>query len=172
MVTNLKFMLLACTAMLAGCARFVSKPLSPATSASDFDSRRLSSPELRVALTSEGIALGPRWSLTQLTAAARQLNPDLAVLRARVQTAEGALQTAGERPNPVLSFKPGYNSSTPGIPPWMIEPGLDITIETSGKRDARRAEAAAKVRVARLDLEAAVWKVRGDVRRARSSTCG
>jgi outer membrane protein TolC len=66
----------------------------------------------------------------------------------------------------VLSFKPGYNSSTRGISPWIIEPGLDITIETGGKRDARMAEAAAKVRVARLELEAAAWKVRGDVRRA------
>ena len=150
---NMKFILLACAAMLAGCARFVSKPLSPAMAASDFDSRRLS-------------AKHARWSLSKFNAEAMEKNPELPVLRARVQTAEGALQTAGERPNPVLSFKPGYNSSTPGIPPWIIEPGLDITIETGGKRDARMAEAAAKVRVARLDLDAAAWKVRGDVRRA------
>ena len=166
MAASLKYVFLACAAMLAGCAKFASKPLSPATSASDFDARRLSSPELRAALEGEGIAITPRWSLAQLAAAARHLNPDLAVLRARVQAAEGALQTAGERPNPVLSFKPGYNSSSTGISPWILEPGLDITIETGGKRDARRAETAAKVRVARLDLEAAAWKVRGDVRRA------
>jgi outer membrane protein TolC len=166
MVTNLKFTLLACSPMLAGCAHFASKPLSPANAASDFDSRCLSSSALRAALKSEGITMGQRWSLPQLTAAARHLNPDLAVLRARVQTAEGSLQTADERPNPVLSFKPGYNSSTSGISPWIIEPGLDFTIETGGKRDARKAETAAKVRVARLDLEAAAWKVRGDVRRA------
>ena len=138
---------------LAGCARFTSQPLSPASTAADFDSRRLSTKHAR-------------WSLSRLTAEALEKNPDLAVLRARVQTAEGALLTAGERPNPVLSFKPGYNSSTRGVSPWIVEPGLDITIETGGKRDARRAEAAAKVRVARLDLEAASWKVRGDVRRA------
>ncbi len=139
--------------LITGCASFTSKPLSPASSAADFDARRLP-------------AKGTRWSLAKLTAEALEKNPDLAVLRARVQTAEGALQTAGERPNPVLSFKPGYNSSTRGLPPWIIEPGLDLTIETGGKRDARRAEAVAKVRVARLDLEAAAWKVRGDVRRA------
>src|SRR5262249_42285378 len=52
------------------------------------------------------------------------------------------------------------------ISPWIMEPGLDFTIETGGKRSARMAEAAAKVRVARLDLDAAAWKVRGDVRRA------
>ncbi len=139
--------------MFAGCASFTSKPISPANTAADFDSRRLS-------------GKNARWSLSKLTAEAMDKNPDLAVLRARVQTAEGALQTAGERPNPVLSFKPGYNSSTPGIPPWIIEPGLDFTIETGGKRDARMAEAVAKVRAARLELEAASWKVRGDVRRA------
>ena len=48
------------------------------------------------------------------------------MLRARVQTAEGGIETAGERPNPVLSFKPGYNSSSHGISPWIIEPGLDL----------------------------------------------
>ena len=138
---------------LAGCASFTRQPLSPARTSADFDARRLSPKHAR-------------WSLTKLTAEALEKNPDLAVLRARVQTAEGALQTAGERPNPVLSFKPGYNSSTRGLSPWIIEPGLDLTIETGGKRDARRAEAVAKVRVARLDLEAAIWKVRGDVRRA------
>jgi outer membrane protein, heavy metal efflux system len=144
-------------AALAGCAKFTAKPLSPASTARDFDSRRLSPRHAR-------------WSLSKLTAEAMEKNPDLAMLRARVQTAEGALRTAGERPNPVLSFKPGFNSTTynatRSITPWIIEPGLDITIETAGKRGARMAEAAAKVRSARLDFDAAAWKVRGDVRRA------
>ena len=153
MPLNLKFILLTCAVMLGGCARFTRQPLSPAGTAADFETRRLS-------------AKHGRWSLAKLTAEAMEKNPDLAVLRARVQTAEGALRTAGERPNPVLSFKPGYNSSTRGISPWIIEPGLDLTIETGGKRDARMAEAVAKVRGARLELEAASWKVRGDVRRA------
>ena len=142
---------------LAGCTSFVAKPILPANAARDFDSRRLSSRHAR-------------WSLSKLTAEALKMNPDLAVLRARVQSAEGALQTAGERPNPVLSFKPGFNSTTYNatrlITPWIIEPGLDFTIETGGKRGARKAEAAARIRSARLELDAAAWKVRGDVRRA------
>ncbi len=145
--------LIVCAVALTGCASFTSKPLSPASTAANFNSRHLS-------------ARHARWSLSQLSAAGLEMNPDLAVLRARVKTAEAALHSAGERPNPVLSFKPGYNSSTRGISPWIIEPGLDITIETGGKRDARRAEAAAKIRVARLDMETAAWKVRSDVRRA------
>lgn len=131
-----------------------------------FDARSLNSAELRAALQREGVSTKSRWSLTQLAAAAAVLNPDLAVLRAKVRTAEAALQTAGEIPNPVFSFKPGYNSSSSGISPWIIEPGLDITIETGGKRDARQAIAAAKVRTARLDYLAASWKSRGEVRRA------
>ncbi len=158
--------LTTCALASAGCARFVSRPISPAATAADFDSRRLNSPALRAALKSEGVSVRSSWSLTALAAAARQLNPELAVLRARVQTAEAAVQTAGERPNPVVSFKPGYNTSTRGISPWILEPGLDFTIETGGKRDARMAEAVAKVRGARLELAAASWKVRGDVRRA------
>jgi outer membrane protein, heavy metal efflux system len=153
-------------ATLSGCSSFTSKPLGPEEAASAFESRRLNSRELLAALKSEGVVVRGAWSLTQLAAASRHLNPALAILRARVQTAEGALQTAGERPNPVVSFKPGYNTSTRGLSPWIIEPGLDFTIETGGKRDARRAEAIARVRAARLELETTAWNVRGEVRRA------
>ena len=134
-----------------GCARYSSKPISPAATATSFDSRRLSS---------------KHGALTKLVAEAMEKNPELAVLRARLQTVQAGVETAGERPNPVLSFKPGYNSSTSGISTWIIEPGLDVTIETGGKREARQAEAIAKVRAARLEIDVAAWKVRGDVRRA------
>jgi outer membrane protein, heavy metal efflux system len=157
---------LVCAVTLQGCISLSSRPLEPEITAAALESRRLDSAEVRAALKREGIGVGRAWSLTHLAAASRHLNPELAVLRARVQTAEGGLETAGERPNPVLSFKPGYNSSSHGISPWIIEPGLDFTIETGGKREARRAEAMARVRVARLDLEAASWKVRAEVRRA------
>ena len=152
--------------LLSGCMPFSSKPISPAASGAGFDARSLNSPGLRSVLQQHGISPEPRWSLTQLAAAANVLNPELAVLRAKVRTAEAALQTAGESPNPVFSLKPGYNNSAAGISPWIIEPGLDITIETGGKRDARRAAAAARVRTARLEYLAASWKTRGDVRRA------
>ena len=152
--------------MLAGCVRFSSQPISPESSGAGFDARSLDSSELRSVLKKHGIPLEARWSLTQLAAAASVLNPDLAVLRAKVNIAEAALQTSGESPNPVFSLKPGYNSSSTGMSPWIIEPGLDITIETGGKRDARRAAAAARVRTARLEYLAASWKSRGEVRRA------
>ena len=153
MVSKLNFLLLGCCAVLGGCTSFVSKPVSAEVAASDFDSRRLS-------------AKRQHWSLSNLVAEAMEKNPELAVFRARVETAAAAGQTAGERPNPAFSFKPGYNTSTPSIAQWIIEPGLDFTIETGGKRGARMAEATAKLRVAQLNLEAAAWKVRGDVRRA------
>jgi outer membrane protein, heavy metal efflux system len=158
--------LAAATVWLTGCVHFASKPISPEAGAAGFDARSLSSPEVKSALRAEGLPLKFRESLTQLTAVAGVLNPDLAVLRAKVRTAEAALQTAGERPNPVFSLKPGLNSSTRGISPWIVEPGLDFTIETGGKRDARQAVAVNKVRTARLEYLAAAWKVRGEVRRA------
>ena len=159
-------LLFAGTFILTGCVSFLSQPISPAAGAAGFDARSLNSPELRSALQHQGVSVKPRWSLTQLAAAAAVLNPDLAVLRAKVSTAEAALQTAGESPNPVFSLKPGYNSSSSGVSPWIIEPGLDITIETGGKRDARQASAAARVRTARLEYLAGSWKTRGDVRRS------
>jgi outer membrane protein TolC len=122
---------------------------------------------LRAALQKEGVPLRSQWSLSQLAAAARHLNPDLAVLRAKAQTACAAFQTAGERPNPVLSLKPGYNSTkAKGVSPWILEPALDFTIETGGKRGARMAAAAAKTRMALLEAAAGEWKVRSDIRRA------
>lgn len=148
-----RLILVLSIATLSGCARYTAKPISLSVAAGDFDSRRLPGGH-------------GRWSLSQLAAVSREMNPDLAVLRARAKTAEAAMITANERPNPVLSFKPGYNSSSHGISPWIIEPGLDFTIETGGKRDARKAEAAARLRTARLELQAAEWKNRGEVRRA------
>jgi cobalt-zinc-cadmium efflux system outer membrane protein len=145
--------LVAAVLLLAGCTPFVRKPIEPAATARDFDSRRLS----------RGIR---KWTLPRLVAEALQKNPDLAVLRAKVQSAEAALRTAGERPNPVLGIRPGFNSTTRGISPWILEPTLDWTIEMAGKRGARMAEARAKVRVARLDLAAAEWRVRSEIRRA------
>lgn len=160
------FQIFLSSALLSGCARFSSQPIVPEQSAAGLDARSLNSAELRAALQKEGSTSKSRWGLTQLAAAASVLNPDLAVLRAKVRTSEAALQTAGESPNPVFSIKPGYNTSSSGISPWIIEPGLDITIETGGKRDARQAAAAARVRTARLDYLGATWKSRGEVRRA------
>ncbi len=57
MVTYQKLILLACITILTSCARFTSEPLSPAKTAADFDSRRLSAKQAR-------------WSLTKLVAEA------------------------------------------------------------------------------------------------------
>ncbi len=154
--------------MLPGCAGYVPRPVSAEASAAGFDSRRLTDPGLREALAREGM-VAPRsgWSLSHLTAAAHYLNQDLALLRAKARTAEAAIRTAGERPNPSFSFKPGYNSTrTAGVSPWILEPGLDFTIETNGKRASRMAESIARARVAWLEMETGGWKVRGDIRRA------
>lgn len=166
MMLHRTFQIFISSVILSGCAQFSSRPLAPEQTGAGFDARSLNSPELRAALQQEGVSIKSRWSLTQLAAAAGVLNPDLAVLRAKVRTADAALQTARESPNPVFSIKPAYNSSSSGISPWIIEPGLDITIETGGKRDARQAAAAAKVRTVRLDYLAASWKLRSEVRRA------
>ncbi len=73
---------------------------------------------------------------------------------------------AGERPNPVLNWSPVYNSTTSGISPWILGFGLDIPIETAGKRHWRKEEAARKIAAARLRLADISWQVRARVRRA------
>jgi outer membrane protein, heavy metal efflux system len=148
------------------CTRYSPRPLSATTSAESFDARRLDSPEMLARLDAAGIPLMGVWNLAQLTEAACWLNPELIVLRARVETVASAMVTAGERPNPVLWLRPAYNSSLRGASPWIIEPWVDITIETGGKREVRIAEATARLRTVVLEREAAVWRIRGEIRRA------
>jgi hypothetical protein len=57
--------------------------------------------------------------------------------------------TAGERPNPNVSYAPGYNASTPvsQITPWILTLDLDFTLTTPGKRGCTRATLKAVPRV-------------------------
>lgn len=149
---NLTLPLLAAAVLLPGCITFAPQPLNPAASAAAFDARKF--------------PLGmKRWTIDRLMDVARTMNPDIAMLRTKAASAEAERTLAGESPNPVLSFKPGINSSARGVTPWIIEPGLDIPIETDGKRDCRIAAAGARLRTARLEVERAEWKGRAEVRR-------
>src|SRR5205814_951404 len=49
---------------------------------------------------------GKTWTLQSLTADALKHHPDIAVARAKYDTAAAAVRTAGERPNPTLALSP------------------------------------------------------------------
>ncbi len=151
------------------CVRFHPQPLSPTGTAQAFSGRTLEDEGLRRFVeTAEGqtrAAWPPTtWGLSDLTLAALYYSPDLDVARATWAVARAAVRTAGERPNPALSLIPGFNATTRTPTGWIPLGGLEIPLETAGKRDHRRAQAAQLAEAARLNTTLAAWQLRCRVR--------
>lgn len=153
----------------SSCVSFQAKPLNAARSAAELQGRTLHDAELRKFIAHHSTRVGAQgagWGLGKLTLAALWLNPSVVVARAEVAAAEAGQVTAGERPNPTMSVAPGYNSTSSGISPWILTFGLDVPIETAGKRRWRGEEALRKAEAARMRLAATAWEARGGVRKA------
>ena len=163
-------------ALLAGCANYTAQPISPATTAAALESRTLDNPRLQgfllTSLSPEiGIAPKPDWRLTTLTLTALYYHPDIEIARSRLATSRAAVITAGQRPNPTLSFTAVFGSAIssafpPGTVPLTVGPVVNFLIETFGKRQSRTAQAQNLAEAAREDLATAAWTVRGRVRTA------
>ncbi len=152
---------------LPGCAtrRYHPTPIVPAETASGFQMRSLADLALQSYEEKNlGRAVAPwppkTWDLGMLSLAALYFNPTLASARARVAEAEGAIVTAGARPNPSLSVAPGIPS------PYLFNLDLAVPIETGGKRGHRVQVARSLDQAARFDLADSAWKVRSTVRNA------
>lgn len=105
------------------------------------------------------------WDLTALTFAAFYFSPDLDLARAKVATSQAAIQTAGQRPNPSLQFPFEYTSNAKaGESAYTFGLGLDIPIETAGKRGYRIAQATQLSDAARLNIGNVAWQVRSRLR--------
>jgi outer membrane protein TolC len=151
-------------ALSTGCVQFKSKTLSAEASSMSFAGRTLSDAGLRAFLAEQ--RAGGAWTVDKLALAAAYFHGDVRVAKAQADEAEAAITTAAQRPNPVLSFAPGYNSTSKGISPWIITPSVDVPIETAGKRGKRIVQAQAESEAARLMIAAVAWDVRAKVRAA------
>jgi cobalt-zinc-cadmium efflux system outer membrane protein len=158
--------------LVAGCAHYVPKPLTPAQTAGRLEARTLASAGLRefVVTNAPGLAREwplKSWDLPALTLAALYYQPDMEVARAKLAAAEAAILTAGARPNPTFTFSPAY--SEPPLEffsPWTLGFSLDVPIETAGKRGYRIAQARHLANSARLNVASTAWHVRSQVRRS------
>ena len=153
--------------LAAGCATFLSQPISPEKTAATFDTRSLTDDNLRAFLEMNHITGDwPRqsWDLNALTLAAFYYQPALAEVRAQWAAVEAAQITAGQRPNPTVGFTPTKDTTT--TPPWILGVTWDIPIETAGKRGKRIAEANNLSEAAKWDFVSAAWQVRSHVRAA------
>ena len=167
--------MLACVAMVLGCARYEPAPIMPAQSAAAFEARSLGDARLRKFIAA---ALGPTvagnstWDLGRLTLAALYYHPDLDLARAKLATARAGAVTASQRPNPTLDVAAVFGTSAAaaaipaGAAPITAGALINFVIEGFDKREYRTAKARHLVEAAREDLATAAWVVRGRVRAA------
>jgi cobalt-zinc-cadmium efflux system outer membrane protein len=170
MLSLSRFLIIAALVLLAGCAAYHPRPISPEEAAAAFDARSLTNEGLRAFLETNHVAApspGDAWNLKALTLIAFYYQPALAEARAQLLAVQAAQITAGQRPNPSLSVTPGYDSGIPDNPsPWLVPASVDWPIETAGKRGYRMAQARYLAEAARWNLVGTVWQVRSRVRAA------
>lgn len=152
---------------LASCATYRARPLHPEASARSLTERNLHDPRLlRFLAIEEHSAGSPRWNLETLTLVATYERPDMPVATARLAEAKAGELTAAELPNPTLSFRPAYNTTTTVPSPWKVGPIISFLIRSFGVRPALIARARARAAAAREAIAITAWQLRGKVRAA------
>jgi len=164
---RIRVLILFGTTMLAGCAatRYHAAPIVPAETASRLESRSLGDPSLQEFLKDNlghqpGAWPVKNWNLESLTLAAFYFSPAMDIARAQMKVAQAAVITAGARPNPILSLKPGVPS------PYLFGLSFAVPIQTAGKRGYQVLEAKNLGEAAQFNLASSAWKVRSAVRTA------
>ncbi|HUS35431.1 MAG TPA: TolC family protein [Verrucomicrobiae bacterium] len=161
------FALLATILLPVGCARYQAKPLSLATAATAFDRRSLTNSDVQAfvsARLTNQLTPITNWNLDALTLAAAFYHPSLQLARAQADTAAAGKLTAAARPNPTVSFSPGYNfSAVSPANPWIPGATLEIPIETAGKRGKRILEAQQLALAAQFTVTSTAWQIRSNI---------
>jgi cobalt-zinc-cadmium efflux system outer membrane protein len=151
---------------LTACAplqKYHPEPIVPAATALRLERRSLSDPGLRRFMEqNRKLTAWPlrTWNLNDLALAAYYFNPQMQVARKEAEAAEAGIITAGERPNPMVTLRPGIPS------PYLLSLRFDVPIQTAGRRSYKIKQAAALTQAARFNLAAIAWKVRSGVRAA------
>jgi cobalt-zinc-cadmium efflux system outer membrane protein len=167
----------SCVAMLGllfvqACQHVPPAPIDPADNARKLEERSLDDAAVAAALQRYGQRRPEtdEWSLDQLTVAAWALRPEIAVAKARLEAARATTRVEAQRPNPTAAGTvEGVTNKTPGVSPWVIGAGLNLTFETAGKRDIRRQRALVQERTLQWQLGEALWAARSAVRNALSA---
>ena len=163
--------LLIILASLSGCAMqsYHARPLDPAKLAASYETRTLDSAALHQFIqTSLGQDVTPwppkSWSGRMLTLAAFYYSPDLDAARAKWGTAKAGMVSAAQRPNPTLQLPFQHTTGSSRSSPWTYGLGLDIPLETAGKRGYRMARAQQLSDAARFAIGSVAWQVRSRLR--------
>lgn len=149
----------------SACVSYQEQALLPQDSAGGFASRTLHDKKLQNFLVSQHAPRGT-WSPDRLALAATFFHGSIAVAKAAEDEIAAGVETAGQKPNPILTYSSGYNSTSSGISPWLVIPALNMTLETADKRGIRVSQARAQTEAARLRVAAIAWTIRQAVRTA------
>lgn len=104
------------------------------------------------------------WGIRELTLSALFFHPELNVARTQWRAAVSGEITAAQRPLPGISGGTEHHSDTAnGQSPWTYSLGIDLPIETAGKREARIDRAVRLSEAARIDIAQSAWQVRSRV---------
>lgn len=150
--------------ILGGCSSAGPIPKAPILMTSeDFMAQRLDNPEvLNFINHAQGHTPSAEWNFQSLYWAALYYNPSLKEAKAMVSAAKGAQMTAGQSPNPTFNVSPSFdNSTTPSA--WLLGVGLNIPIETNGKREFRENAAQHQTDSARYQLVSKAWDIRSQL---------
>lgn len=150
------------------CATYRPEPIAPAQTAVALDARTLQDPRLLafIETAQPGRSQSPSWNLDKLTLASLYFHPDLDIAYAKLVTAEAAIRTARQLPNPSLGLSPQFNLTNANPSAWTVGTAINLLLELFGKRAARTDQAKALAEAARFDIGTATWQVRGRVRTA------
>lgn len=169
--TRAPLVLLAGAFLLAACVHHSPAPLSAADGVNELRSRSLDDPAFLAFMQmnvpkAEKAAPVAAWDLEMLTWAALYFSPELDAARAERAIADAAVQTASALPNPFFSLGNSYVTPEDEQSPWILQPTLDFTVETAGKRTHRSDQARALATAARFELGAVAWDIRSRLRNA------
>lgn len=155
---------------LSGCISYQPQPLAPEKNFQILNSYKLDDPILMKQLEKEYPQYqwpASYWSLDQLVLIAEKIHPNIGYAEAQYRQVIAQFNESRQLPNPAVNVsiehtnKPNEEQST-----WKKGVGLEILIETAGKRDAKQQLAAQKVAIARTEVVDAKWQLRKQIRDA------
>lgn len=155
------------TSVITACGfqSYQAKPINPQQQQTQYLARTPDSEGFKQFLISQNYSEAQipitRWGIRELTLCAFFFHPDLNLSRAEWRTAMAEQSTASQRAEPGISGEIGNHSKTDGnVSPWTLGVGIDIPIETAGKREARIDRATQLSEAARLQIGQTAWQVR------------
>jgi len=164
--------LLGVLALAAGCQHYEPRPLDldghsdawRGRAAGD-DSVRAFADQLAVLGQSSGFDLSDGLDLAEAEVVALVYNPDLRLARLRVGVAAATVEHAEVWADPEFSLD--FLRVTEAVAdPWVITPGLALTIPISGRLEAEKARADAALRKSLIEVAEEEWATRLRLRRA------